>query len=179
MEIYKLKFTILGLEIFMFLCMKSGEKLSQRDIAKALDVSPTAVGNSISKLAKENLILIEKTKTINFISLNRDDKKALDLKKIENLKNIYTSGLSDYLEFELAGACCVLFGSYAKGEDTNNSDIDIAAVGRKPKKLNLEKYEKMLLRKLNVNYYNSWGEIDKNLRNNILNGIVLFGGVDL
>jgi predicted nucleotidyltransferase len=179
MDIYKLKFTILELEIFMFLSLKAGEKLSQRDIAKALNVSPTAVGNSIVKLAKENLVNVEKAKTINFISFNRDNKRALELKKIENLRNIYISGLFDYLELELAGACALLFGSYAKGEDTKSSDIDIAAVGRKPKTLNLEAYEKMLNRKINVNYYTSWEDIDKHLKNNILNGIVLCGGINL
>jgi hypothetical protein len=60
------------------------------------------------------LIKVEKTKTINFISFNREEQRAMELKMIENLKNIYMSGLSDYLERELAGAtiiqirCCLL-----------------------------------------------------------------------
>ena len=65
MDIYKLKFTTLEQEIFSLLCLKSGEKMSQRDIAKILNVSPTAVANSLKKLKDGNLIKIEKTKTIN------------------------------------------------------------------------------------------------------------------
>ncbi|MBN1157073.1 nucleotidyltransferase domain-containing protein, partial [Candidatus Woesearchaeota archaeon] len=135
MDTYKLNFTILELEIFSFLSMKSGEKLSQREIAKALQVSPTAVANAVRKLSRKNLIIIEKTKTINFISFNRDNAKAMMLKRIENQKELYLSGLSDFLEEQLAGSTIVLFGSYSRGEDTITSDIDIAVIGRKDKLL--------------------------------------------
>ena len=179
MDIYKLKWTVLEQEIFSLLCIMAGEKLSQREAAKILNVSPTAVSNSIKKLKDNNLINIEKTKTINFIFFNRDDQRAIDLKRVENLKNIYLSGLSDYLEKELAGSVVMLFGSYSRGEDTDTSDIDIAAIGRKDKLLELEKYEKDLNRKINVNFYDSWMRVHKNLKNNILNGILLHGSVEL
>ena len=179
MDMYKLKWTVLEQNIFLLLCVKAGEKLSQREIAKLLGVSPTAVGNSLNALKERNLVTVEKTKTINFVSLNRDESKAVELKRAENLKNIYVCGLSDYLEHELAGGTIILFGSYSLGEDTNTSDIDIAVIERKDKMLNLEKYEKMLNRPINVNFYNSWKEIHKHLKNNILNGIILHGSVDI
>ena len=179
MDIYKVKWTVLEQKIFSLLCTRAGEKLSQREIAIILKVSPTAVANSIKKLKDSNLINVEPTKTINFISFNRDEPKAIDLKRVENLKNIYVTGLSDYLERELAGSTVILFGSYARGEDTNTSDIDLAVINRKDKMLELEKYEKILNRKINVNFYNSWKEIHKHLKNNILNGILLHGGVEL
>jgi predicted nucleotidyltransferase len=177
MDIYKLNFTALQLEIFSLLCLRAGEKLSQREIAIILKVSPTAITNSIKGLLP--LIKIEKTKTINFISFNRDNQKAFALKRIENLKNIYLSGLSDYLEQELPGATIILFGSYSLGGDIHTSDVDIAVIGRKDKLLNLDKYEKILNRKINVNFYNSWKDIHQHLKNNILNGILLHGGVEL
>ena len=179
MDIYKLKWTILEREIFSLLCIKAGERLSQREVAQILNVSPTAVSNSTKKLKDSNLIKIEKTKTINFVSFNRDELRAIELKRVENLKNIYISGLSDYLEKELAGSTVILFGSYSKGEDTNTSDIDIAVIERKDKMLELEKYEKILNRRININFYDSWKKIHENLKNNILNGIILHGGVEL
>ncbi len=179
MDILKLKWTILQAEIFQLLCLKAGQKLSQREIAMILKVSPTAVGNCLSLLLKNNLIIIEKMKTIHFVSLNRNEPNALGLKRVENLKQIYLSGLLGYLVPELAGGTIVLFGSYAKGEDINTSDIDIAVVGRKSKVLSLEKFEKMLQRQIQVQFYDSWGKIQDQLRNNILNGIVLEGSVSL
>lgn len=179
MDTYKLKWTILEQEIFSLLCVRAGEKLSQREIAKILGVSPTAVSNSVKKLRKDNLLNIEKTKTINFVSLSRNERKVLELKKVENLKNVYISGLSNYLEEKLPGGTIILFGSYSRGEDIENSDIDMAVIGRKDKMLDLEKFEKILNRKINVNFYDSWKTINKYLKNNILNGIILHGGVEI
>lgn len=179
MDIYKLKWTTLRTRIFSLLCLKAGEKLSQREISKILKVSPTAVANSIKDLKESSIVKLEKTKTINFISFNRDEQKSIELKRVENLKNIYISGLSGYLENELAGSTIILFGSYSKGEDTNTSDIDIAVIERKDKMLKLEEYENFLNRKISVNFYNSWKDIQKHLKNNILNGILLHGSIEL
>jgi len=179
MDIYKLDFTILEMEIFSFLALRAGEKFSQRELAKILNVSPTAVANSLKKLKEKELVKVEKTKTINFVTFNRDNNKSIHLKRSENLKNIYISGLADFLEEQLAGATIILFGSYSRGEDTKGSDIDIAVIGRKDKKLDVEKYEKSLHRPIYINFYESWNSIHKHLRNNILNGIVLTGGVEL
>ncbi len=179
MDTYKFNFTVLEQEIFSLLCLKAGEKLSQRDIAKLLKVSPTAVANSMKKLKDRNLIRIDKTKIINFISFNGGDKKATEMKRVENLKNIYLSGLSDYLEQMLPGGTIILFGSYSRGEDVFTSDIDITVIERGDKILDLEKYEKLLNRKININFYNSWSEINKNLKNNILSGILLHGAISL
>src|SRR3989338_11158759 len=109
MDIYKLNFTKLGFEIFSFLSMKAGERLSQREIAKALKVSPTAVATAVKNLTTKNFVKMEKTKTINFISFNRDNPKAIDLKRVENLKQLYLSGLLDFLEEKLAGGTIILF----------------------------------------------------------------------
>ena len=179
MDIYKLKWTQLQQEIFSLLCVKAGERLSQRDIAKFLNVSPTAVANSLKQLKKEGMAKIEKTKTINFVSFNRDEPQAIAMKRAENLKNISLSGLSGYLEQELPGGTILLFGSYSRGEDIVTSDIDLAVIGRKDKMLHLEVFEKPLNRKINDNFYNSWKEIHAQLKNNILNGILLQGSVEL
>jgi len=177
MDTYKLNWTVLEHGLFSLLCLRTGEKLSQREIAQILKVSPTAIANSIKGL--KELIILEKTKTINFISLNRDNSLVIELKRTENLKNIYLSGLSPYLEQELRGSTIILFGSYSRGEDALNSDIDIAVIERKDKLLHLEQYEKMLNRKINIQFYNSWKEIQPHLKNNILNGIILYGSVEL
>ncbi len=179
MDTLTLNWTRLQTKIFSLLCQRAGEKLSQREIAKILKVSPTAVGNSITGLRNSGLIMVEKIKTINFIFFNRNTPKAIELKRVENLKNITLSGLSDYLRLEFAGGTILLFGSYSKGEDTNTSDIDLAVVGRKEKTLPFEEYERTLQRKINVQYYKSWKDIPEYLKNNILNGIILQGSVEL
>lgn len=181
MDTYKIKFTRLQLEIFRLLCVKAGERLNQRQMAKLLKVSPTAIAKSIPKLEKESLILKERQKNMNLslITLNRDSKKAMQLKRAENLRLIYESGLSEFLEEELAGATIILFGSYSRGDDTVSSDIDAAVIGRKEKEIGLENFEKRLERKIILNFYPSLKEVHKELKENICNGIVLSGGIEL
>mgnify|MGYP003987829595 FL=1 len=101
------------------------------------------------------------------------------LKRVDNLKQIYESKLLECLEQEFAGSTIILFGSYSRGEDTENSDTDIAIIGRKEKKINLNKYEKLLDRRINLNFYESFSKIHKNLKENLFNGIVLSGGIEL
>lgn len=181
MDNYKLKFTRLQNQILRFLCIKSGLDLNQREIAKALKASPTAISKSLPLLEKENLIKINKNKTINLnlITWNRDSSSALVYKKVENLRILYDSGLPDFLFNEFPGTTIILFGSYARGDDMNTSDIDIAIIGSTEKKVSLNEFKKKLEKSVNINFYDSFKNIHKNLKNNILNGIVLSGNVEI
>ena len=177
MNTYKLKFTRLQNEIFQLLCIKSGESLNQREIANLLDVSPTAIGKALPTMGKNKLIKINRNKTINFnlIELDRDNQNTIALKRIKNLKLIQKSGLVKVLEDMFSGCIIILFGSYSFGEDTTKSDIDISIIGSKEKEIDLIKYDKILERTISINFYKDLNNIHKNLRNNILNGIILSG----
>ena len=181
MDIYKLKFTRLQNEIFRLLCIKAGEKLNQRQTAKLLKVSPTAIAKSLQNMKEEDLIKIQKDKDMNlvYIELNRESEKAISLKRVENLKIIYESGLNTYLAEMLPGATIILFGSYSRGDDIVSSDIDIAIIGRKRKEINIERFEKILEREIILQFYDSLKDIHKNLKNNILNGVLLEGSITL
>lgn len=180
-NIYKLKLTNLQKGILRLLYVKVGVSLNQRQTAKILGVTQPAVMKALPELKKEDLITIDQDKESKrwSIELNRDNYKVMQFKRADNLAQIYESELADYLEREFAGATIILFGSYSRGEDTINSDIDIAIIGRKEKKVDLLKFEKLLERKININFYESFEKIHKNLKENLFNGIVLFGGVKL
>jgi len=167
--------------------LKSGASLSQRELARLLKVSPTAIGNSLNLLIKEDFLKIKKTGKIkmNLIELNRDNSKVIDIKRVENLRTVYESGLADFLRKELPGSDIILFGSYANGndvwfgeDDEKNSDLDIAVIGRKEKDINLENFEKILKKKIIINFYENWN-IHKHLKESILNGITLVGGIEI
>jgi len=187
MDMYKVKWTKLQAEIFRFLCVKAGQTLNLRGMARPLKVSPTAVSNALIKLKKERFVTVKKAKTMNLLSieLNREIKQVIEMKRVENLKMIYLSGLSEFLFNEFPGCTIVLFGSYSRGEDVwigeeeNRSDVDIAIIGTKGKEINLTKFTKILERIVSINFYKSWDDIHKHLKENILNGINLNGGVEL
>ncbi len=187
MDISKIKWTRLQTEIFRLFCIKSGVSLNIREIARALKVTPTAIAKALPELKKQNIIELKKQGKINLVlvELNRDNKRVIYLKRAENFKLIYESGLFDFLYNEFPGCTIVLFGSYSRGEDTynekeeNRSDIDIAIVGTKGKDIELNIFNSLLERTINLNFYESWNKIHKHLKDNILNGIVLSGGIDL
>ena len=180
-NIYKLKLTKLQQEILRLLYVKTGISLNQRQISKILEVTQPAVMKALPELEKENLIKIKQDKETKrwSIELNRDYHMVIQLKRVDNLRQIYETGLADFLEKEFAGATIILFGSYSKGEDIINSDIDIAVIGRKDKQIDLTIYEKKLEREININIYESFKNIHKNLKENLCNGIILVGSVEL
>jgi len=191
---YNIKWTRLQAEIFRFLCIKAGQSLNLRGIARPLKRSPTAVSHALKVLEKEGIIKIKKAEKMNLLSIefNRDNQRAIELKRMENLKLIYESGLVKFLENSFPGATIILFGSYSRGDDYfggsdmwidkeegHRSDIDIAIIGRKEKQINLTEFDKKLERTVFINFYQSLKEIHKHLKDNILNGIILSGSVDL
>src|SRR3989338_775387 len=180
-NIYKLKLTGLQQEILRLLFVRAGTQLNQRQVANMLEFSPTAVMKALPRLEKESLIKLQQDKETKrwSIELNRDHHRVMQLKRVDNLKQMYESGLADFLEKEFAGATIILFGSYSRGEDLMNSDIDIAIIGRKEKAINLTSHEKNLERVINLNFYNSFEKIHKHLKENLCNGIILVGGVEL
>ena len=144
-NINKLKLTQLQQNILDTLFVKVGNYQSQRDLSKILNVSPPAVKKAIPKLIENNLIKMNLNKSkITQIELNFDNPPILNLKRIFNLNSIYSSELLKFLEQNLPGATIILFGSYSKGEDTINSDIDIAIIGRKEKNLTQEQLGKLV-----------------------------------
>ena len=180
-NIYKLKLTNLQRGVLRLLYVKAGISLNQRQISKILEVTQPAIMKALPQLEKDNLIKIKQDKETKrwSIELNRDYHIVIQLKRADNVRQIYETGLADFLEKEFAGATIILFGSYSKGEDIINSDIDIAVIGRRDKQIDLSVYEKKLERKININFYESFKSIHKNLKENLCNGIILVGGVEL
>ena len=180
-NIYKLRLTNLQQEILRLLFIKAGTALNQRQISRNLQVTAPAVMKALPRLQKENTIKIHQDKESKRLSieLNRDNRRVMQLKRADNLKLVYESELYEFLEKEFAGAAIILFGSYSRGEDIINSDIDIAVIGRKDKEADVAKFEKLLERRISISFYESFGKIHKHLKENLCNGILLAGGVEL
>ncbi|MCK4996969.1 nucleotidyltransferase domain-containing protein [Candidatus Pacearchaeota archaeon] len=176
----KLKFTILQRNILDVLFVKVGSVLSQRDLSKIIGVSPTAIGKALPGLVKMKLVNIGIDKSgRSEIDLNFDNSLIVNMKRIFNFNSIYESGLYLFLEEKFPTATIVLFGSYSRGEDTLKSDIDIAIIGAKEKEINLDKYERVLEREIILQFYDSFSKIHKNLKENLFNGVVYSGGIEL
>jgi predicted nucleotidyltransferase len=180
-NIYKLKLTTLQNEILRLLFVNVGNNLNAHQISKILNVSQPAISKALPLLENNRLINIKKDKQTNRLSinLNIENHEVIWLKRTDNLKQIYESGLCQYFYNLLPQTTIILFGSYSFGEDTINSDIDIAIIETNYKEIDLKKFEKILERKIILNFYESFKKIEKHLKNNILNGILLKGDINI
>ena len=68
----------------------------------------------------------------------------------------------------------ILFGSVSKGEDIKESDLDLFVLSDK-EKIDLSLFEKKLNKKINIFFDNNFNKLSKELRNNIINGVILKG----
>jgi len=177
----KFKFTQLQENILRFLFIHTGESFNGRRLANLLGVSSPAISKSLNLLKKENLIILNKNKESNQlnVSLNMENPLIIGLKRSENIRMIYESGLVSFFEEEFPMCTIILFGSFSRGDDYYNSDIDFAIIGTKEKEINLKKFEGIFEKEIRINFYKHIKDINKNLKENILNGIVLSGGIDL
>lgn len=113
------------------------------------------------------------------IQADRENTLFIALKRSRNLYTLYECGLVSYLT-ELYGRpeAIVLFGSYARGEDTEQSDIDVVVITPKKLSCNLDKYEKKLQRKIQVKELLK-EDIPSEFTTTLINGIVLSGYLQL
>ena len=148
--------------------------LRVREIERMLKLSLPSVIRYCKELEKEEILTVVKTGSVCFYTANRASEKYLLEKKLYNIKKVYSSGLIEYLKIELSNPAIVLFGSYAKGEDIENSDIDLYIETPSRKRVNLEKFKKILKREIQVFPHKTLKEIaNPHLANNIINGITL------
>lgn len=151
-----------------------GSKLRVREIEKLLKLPLPSVIRYCKELKQEGILTTITTGNVVFYTGDRANKSFLLEKKLYNIKAIYGSGLIEVLKIELSNPVVMLFGSYSKGEDMENSDIDLYIETPSKKEINLEKFEKILKRKIQAFRHKSIGEIKNlHLSNNIINGIIL------
>jgi len=95
-------------------------------------------------------------------------------KKNDILIRLHESGLVDLLVDTVVPDAIVLFGSASKGEDIEESDVDLFLVA-KEKQMDLKVFEKKINRKISLHFEDKIQNIPKELLNNIVNGIVIYG----
>jgi len=145
-----------------------------KEISRKIKLAPTSVRNHIKDLLAKNLIKKKKAKPFDGFVANRENEEFIFYKRVYNLYSL--KELSKFLTSSLWPKLIVVFGSYARGEDIEESDIDILIISKIKKEINLERFEKNLKRKINLLIIDKLEKLDKNLIKKIYDGIVLYGG---
>ncbi len=152
------------------------------EISRKSKLAHTSVKNYLKMLKKEGLIkeLIEKKgkRSYPIYKANIEAFNYRQQKKIYNASMIIENGLIDYIKDICMPKTIILFGSYSRGEDIENSDIDIFVESKK-QSLDLKKYENLIKRKLEIHFNENFKNYPIELKNNIINGSILYGYLEV
>ncbi len=155
-------------------------KLRVRQLERKIKVPLPSVIRYTKELEKEGILKSAQIANITTYSADRTSTIFLLEKRLFNIHQLYTSGLLDFLIEEFSNPVIVLFGSYAHAEDVENSDIDLYIETPAKKELSIEKFEKLLQRKIQIFTYKRLQDVkSKELANNIINGHILNGFIEI
>lgn len=152
-----------------------------RMLEKESGFSTTAVLSSAQELASYEIVKIEDTPITKNIKADLDSEAYRSYKLVFNLYRLKKYLFVDQLIGSYSPETIVLFGSFAKGEDIEESDIDILIITSNKPKMQpslisfLSNMEKNFNRKINIHVLPNLEKSSPEFRNNIANGIVLHG----
>ncbi len=151
-----------------------------RELAKQNKCSTTAITEGVRLLTSYNIITVEKDKLSSKIKANLQVEAYTHYKLIYNLYMLLKGSLLKNLIAFFKPECIVLFGSFARGEDIEGSDIDIFILSSRKEELKTlneigNQYEKALNRKINLHLLSSLSKTGDDFKNALVNGIVLYG----
>lgn len=150
---------------------KPNQRFTIREIAKITKIPRTTAHRNVESLKKQGLINKENSANENLL---------FKTKKINLfIEKIVSSGLAEELINKLNPSCIILFGSFRKGESIKESDIDLFVESQIKKEVNLSKFEKKLGHKIQLFVEPNINKIQKNLFNNIINGIKIYGSFNV
>ncbi|NCO96708.1 MAG: hypothetical protein COY38_00485 [Candidatus Aenigmarchaeota archaeon CG_4_10_14_0_8_um_filter_37_24] len=161
------------------------KEFSLSDLAREAGIAKPNIGGILGEFQEAGLITIEKLSKIWRIKANQTSWLYIRSKIVYNLDFVYRSGLVEFLvDFYKNPRAVVLFGSFRKGEDLSNSDIDIAIETDEAKEYQitglreLAEFEQIIGRKIQIHLF-SRSDIDIGVFNNIANGILLWGFLEV
>lgn len=153
------------------------EDIHVRGLSEQIDLPYSTVRRALQSLEEKELLEADEKSKMTFYSPTGE--KFRKAKKIINLEKIENSGLAEYIDEELRPEAVVLFGSYLEGRDDSESDIDIAVIGGREGKPELEKFGEKLERKIQVVQIENPKEEVPEFRNTLANGYLLQGYLEV
>lgn len=150
-----------------------------RELGRKLHLNTKTVMKYLRSFVRDKLVVKVKVQgAFLHYEANRLSRRYKLIKSAYLINRIASSGLIEFLEQELHPRAIVIFGSAQKGTYLKHSDIDIFVQG-KEKKLDLLPYEKKIKHEISLLFEEDLQNLTDGLRNNIINGSTVSGGLEL
>ncbi len=150
------------------------EELGLRELSRLARLAPTSVLVYLRDFEKQGFIkkFVKKNRPV--YKAEREHEDFVFYKKLGILHELHYCGCIAYLWRKLAPKALILYGSSAKGESIEGSDLDIFVIG-KEKEIDLKEFERKLNRNIHLMFEDTVKDISNELKNNLINGIILKG----
>ena len=160
------------------------KEMSLNDLAENVEISKTTAKKIVNFFVEKGFLKKEILGKTWRLTCNQQHSDNVRIKIPFNLLTIYESNILDKIhEIVPNSRAIILFGSYRKGDDTEESDVDIAVEvldNKEVKIVDLGKIDINYRKKVQVNLHVfSRNKIDLNLFSNIANGIILEGFLEV
>lgn len=150
-----------------------------RELGRKLHLNTKTVMKYLKRFVSDKLVVKVRVQgAFLHYEANRLSRRYKLIKSASMMNKVASSGLIEFLEQELHPMAIVIFGSAQKGTYLKHSDIDIFIQG-KEKKLDLEPFEKKIKHEVNLLFEEDLKNLTAGLRNNIINGSTVSGGLEL
>lgn len=170
------------LRVFFDDPLPEGLGLPLREVSRRSGLAHTSVKNHLQTLKEEGLVQTREKKSggrsYPVYLANRKCENFRRYKSIDMVYRITDTGLLKELVERAMPDCVILFGSASRGEDTANSDVDLY-LQCSERDFELSEYKEALQRDIQLHFRSEFDSFPKELKNNIINGITLYGYLEV
>ena len=131
------KFNKKELGVLDYLLQHCEKEFHLREISRSLKVSSSTAKMALDKLIKKGFIKEKKTANLRIFKCDIENIIVRQMKITKNISWIMEKGLIEILKEELNPISIVLFGSFAKGINKEDSDLDILVITNNDRKLKI------------------------------------------
>ena len=163
-------------KIILFLGNYPEKRFFSKEIAEKLSISLGGTHNALKYLAKEKIVEQEQKGNMKFYCINEENSLAKQSKITAVIKEL--SVLIEKIKDDCISI--ILFGSASRGEQTNDSDIDLFVLTHNPGLIKSKIAKNKSKSKINpiIKTPNQWSELEikePEFYNEVKQGIKLFG----
>lgn len=149
------------LRIHKFFLRNPSIKISYTDLRKKIKIAKATLTKWLNFLLKENLVEVEKIGVVKLFSLNNENIINKELKILDNILSLLPLvkvGKENNVKI-------YLYGSGARGEDNENSDIDLLVIGKINNKIiaDINKISKNIERNIKISAFTQlqWSQMSR------------------
>ena len=158
-----------------FFCTYPDDEFTVAEIAERVDLSEPWISEKIDVLSEKGFLKVSRRGNLKLASFESDKEENLRFKQVLNLEKLRESDLLEDIVGEYSyPEAVILFGSFAKGEDDAESDIDIAVISSADGEVDAE----VMDREVSITRFDPV-EVPENMLETLANGVVLYGYLDI